>query len=60
MKKKVGDLTLREVIELRDKPCPASNCRKCRIEHNAIHAICVANIEYDGKYLDLEQEIEVE
>jgi hypothetical protein len=60
MKKKLGDLTLREVIELRDKPCPTTYCRECRKNYSAIHAICKANIEYDDGYLDLEEEVEVE
>lgn len=58
-RKKLGDLTLREVIELKDKPCPELYCKECRKEHEAIHAICVANIAYDSEFLDLEQEVEI-
>ncbi len=63
MKKKVGDLTLREVVkllELVDMPCLNIPCEICRIKRSAIHAMCEAGIAYDKKSLDLEEEIEVE
>lgn len=59
MKKKIGDLTLKEIIEMSGIPCPWS-CTECREKHSANYAICHIEIEYDADTLDLNQEIEVE
>ncbi len=60
MKKKIGDLTLRKVIEISDSPCPTLSCKECREKHSVDFAICHFDIEYDIDTLDLDKEIEVE
>lgn len=50
MKKKIGDLTLREIKKERDKACSAQpDCSECPFRH-----CCISDV------FDLEQEVEVE
>lgn len=59
MKKKIGDLTLTEVIEIIGRPC-SWTCKECEEKHSADYAICHIVVEYDIDTLDLDKEIEVE
>lgn len=57
MKKKIGDLTLREIVEIKGSPC-SWTCEECKEKHRIDYAIC-QEIEYDVDTLDLDEEIEV-
>lgn len=60
MKKKIGDLTLREV-ELFMKKCPLKTCEKCKEETPLVYQV-ICNIGLDSYFSEetLNQEIEVE
>lgn len=59
MKKKIGELTLREFAEIMDRPC-SWPCRECKEKHNAEYVFCQSDFEYDSAILDslLDKEIE--
>ena len=59
MIKKIGDLTLREVIKELEKSCVGTTCSECKDKNSAQAALCEAGITYDTDYLNLEQEVEV-
>ncbi len=59
MKKKIGDLTLRQAVKIKDRPCIWS-CKECKEKHSVDYVVCHINIEYDSDNIDLDQEIEVE
>lgn len=60
MRKKLGELTLREFAEIINRPCLSTTCRECKEKHSADYVICRANFEYDPKIeLILDEEIGV-
>ena len=70
MKKTIGDLTLRQFVEIIKSHCLEPTCKKCNKKHNAIYVICRLNFEYNFReqilesvFLDkaiLDKEIEVD
>ena len=57
---KIGDLTLRQLQGIKNRPCPCSSCKECKYIYTIDYNLCCGECEFkfDDAFLDVKIEVE--